>query len=225
MVWTSQNYHDVHNVPNLDVAAFNKAVFAALKPGGLFIVLDHAAAPGSGSRNVDAASNRSGDGQDRGAGRRIRLTGDRTPAERQLIRTPRRRADHGEPRQDGSVHPEVPQAAQIICGGLRLPGARHAAQIICGRTLNSKGLGPRAQIDLETPRVARLAQDVEVGLGNALRIERAVIGVRPGCRADRAVDDEMRDVNALRPELARCLAPGRAARISPSRTALTARSP
>lgn len=47
MVWTSQNYHDLHNIPNLDVVAFNKAVFNALKPGGLFIVLDHAAAPGS----------------------------------------------------------------------------------------------------------------------------------------------------------------------------------
>jgi predicted methyltransferase len=47
MVWTSQNYHDLHNIPNLDVVGFNKAVFNALKPGGVYIVLDHAAAPGS----------------------------------------------------------------------------------------------------------------------------------------------------------------------------------
>jgi predicted methyltransferase len=47
LVWTSQNYHDLHNIPNLDVVAFNKAVFKALKPGGVYIVLDHAAAPGS----------------------------------------------------------------------------------------------------------------------------------------------------------------------------------
>jgi predicted methyltransferase len=31
-----------------DVPAFNKAVFAALKPGGVYVILDHAAAAGSG---------------------------------------------------------------------------------------------------------------------------------------------------------------------------------
>ena len=31
-----------------DVPAFNKAVFAALKPGGVYVVLDHAAVAGSG---------------------------------------------------------------------------------------------------------------------------------------------------------------------------------
>lgn len=48
LVWTSQNYHDLHNVPGLDVAAFDRAIFAALKPGGVFIVLDHVAPAGSG---------------------------------------------------------------------------------------------------------------------------------------------------------------------------------
>jgi predicted methyltransferase len=47
VVWTSQNYHDVHNVPNIDIAAFNKAIFDVLKPGGLYIVIDHAALPGA----------------------------------------------------------------------------------------------------------------------------------------------------------------------------------
>lgn len=46
IVWTSQNYHDVKNVPNVDMLAFNKAIFAALKPGGEYIVLDHVANPG-----------------------------------------------------------------------------------------------------------------------------------------------------------------------------------
>jgi predicted methyltransferase len=46
VVWTSQNYHDLHNVPNLDINAFNKAVYDSLKPGGEYIVLDHAANPG-----------------------------------------------------------------------------------------------------------------------------------------------------------------------------------
>jgi predicted methyltransferase len=48
MVWTSQNYHDVHNVPNIDVAAFNKAIFDSLKPGGIYIVIDHATEKGAG---------------------------------------------------------------------------------------------------------------------------------------------------------------------------------
>jgi predicted methyltransferase len=52
LVWTSQNYHDVHNVPNIDVGAFNKAIFSALRPGGIYIVLDHAAEPGSGFRDT-----------------------------------------------------------------------------------------------------------------------------------------------------------------------------
>jgi predicted methyltransferase len=48
MVWTSQNYHDIHNVKDIDVAAFNKTVFESLKPGGIYIVIDHAAEKGSG---------------------------------------------------------------------------------------------------------------------------------------------------------------------------------
>jgi predicted methyltransferase len=52
VVFTAQNYHDVHNVPNIDIAAFNKSVFDALKPGGVYIVLDHAAAAGSGGRDT-----------------------------------------------------------------------------------------------------------------------------------------------------------------------------
>jgi predicted methyltransferase len=52
LVWTSQNYHDLHNIPNLEVVDFDKAVFKALKPGGVFIVLDHAAAAGSGFRDT-----------------------------------------------------------------------------------------------------------------------------------------------------------------------------
>ena len=50
IAWTSQNYHDLHDdfaAPS-DLAIINKAVFAALKPGGVYIVLDHSAADGSG---------------------------------------------------------------------------------------------------------------------------------------------------------------------------------
>jgi len=55
MVWTSLNYHDMHAqfMGPVDVAAVNKAVFAALKPGGIYMVIDHVAEPGSGLRDVN----------------------------------------------------------------------------------------------------------------------------------------------------------------------------
>jgi predicted methyltransferase len=47
--WISQNYHDLHDnfMGPVDMQAFNRAVFAALKPGGVYIILDHVAAKGS----------------------------------------------------------------------------------------------------------------------------------------------------------------------------------
>lgn len=48
LVWTSQNYHDLHNVPGLNVADYDREVYKALKPGGIFLVLDHVAPAGSG---------------------------------------------------------------------------------------------------------------------------------------------------------------------------------
>lgn len=51
LVWTSENYHDFHNAPPgappADIAAFNKSVFDALKPGGIYLIEDHAAAAGA----------------------------------------------------------------------------------------------------------------------------------------------------------------------------------
>ena len=56
VVWTSQNYHDLHDsfaAPS-DLAVINKAVFAALKPGGVYVVLDHSATDGSGLAATDS---------------------------------------------------------------------------------------------------------------------------------------------------------------------------
>jgi len=49
-VFIRQNYHDLYDkfMGPADVPAFNKAVFAALKPGGVYVVLDHAAIAGTG---------------------------------------------------------------------------------------------------------------------------------------------------------------------------------
>jgi predicted methyltransferase len=53
--WISQNYHDLHDsfMGPVDMAAFNRTVYAALKPGGIYIVLDHVAAKGSPAEVTD----------------------------------------------------------------------------------------------------------------------------------------------------------------------------
>ncbi|WP_233841904.1 methyltransferase [Dyella sp. 2HG41-7] len=55
IVFTSQNYHDYPDafMGKVDPVAFDKQVFAALKPGGLFIVIDHVAPEGSGMADTD----------------------------------------------------------------------------------------------------------------------------------------------------------------------------
>lgn len=53
VVWTTQNYHDFHNIPNVEVAAINRAIFESLKPGGVYFILDHAAEAGSGTRDTN----------------------------------------------------------------------------------------------------------------------------------------------------------------------------
>ena len=56
VVWTAQNYHDLHSakLPPATASAIDKAVLAALKPGGYYVVIDHSAAAGSGIRDVDS---------------------------------------------------------------------------------------------------------------------------------------------------------------------------
>lgn len=55
VVFTAQNYHDYPDafMGPTDPALLNKAVFAALKPGGTYIVIDHAAEAGSGVRDTE----------------------------------------------------------------------------------------------------------------------------------------------------------------------------
>jgi predicted methyltransferase len=55
VVWTAQNYHDLHDsfMGPADVAKLNKAFFNALKPGGVFLVIDHVAESGSGLRDTE----------------------------------------------------------------------------------------------------------------------------------------------------------------------------
>jgi predicted methyltransferase len=55
VVFTSQNYHDYPDkfMGSIDPAVLNKQVFDALKPGGVYVIVDHVAEAGSGMRDVD----------------------------------------------------------------------------------------------------------------------------------------------------------------------------
>ncbi|HEX6860463.1 MAG TPA: class I SAM-dependent methyltransferase [Caulobacteraceae bacterium] len=55
LVWTSLNYHDMHAdfMGPVDVAAVNKAVFNSLRPGGIYIVIDHVDDIGTGISHVN----------------------------------------------------------------------------------------------------------------------------------------------------------------------------
>jgi predicted methyltransferase len=53
IVYNVLYYHDLP-LNNIDTAALNKRVFEALKPGGIFFIVDHNAAPGSGTRDTKA---------------------------------------------------------------------------------------------------------------------------------------------------------------------------
>jgi predicted methyltransferase len=48
VIWTSWNYHDLHlSRVHVDMAQVDKGWFALLKPGGVVVIVDHAALPGS----------------------------------------------------------------------------------------------------------------------------------------------------------------------------------
>ena len=55
VVWIFQNYHDLHDsfMKGADVEAYDRLIFNALKPGGLFVIVDHAAEAGSGLKHTE----------------------------------------------------------------------------------------------------------------------------------------------------------------------------
>lgn len=55
VAFTFENYHDFHDsfMKGADVDAFDKAMFALIKPGGYFLIVDHAAQAGSGLKHTE----------------------------------------------------------------------------------------------------------------------------------------------------------------------------
>ncbi|MGH8124547.1 MAG: class I SAM-dependent methyltransferase [Rhodanobacteraceae bacterium] len=55
IVFTCQNYHDYHDpfMGPVDMKKFDKRVYDALKPGGVFVIVDHRAPAGSGTSDTN----------------------------------------------------------------------------------------------------------------------------------------------------------------------------
>ena len=87
VVWTTLNYHDFKNarVGETDGAqAVNAAAFRALKPGGIYLVVDHDAAPGAGA-TVTSTLHRI---EAETVKREVQAAGFRLEAESDLLRHP-----------------------------------------------------------------------------------------------------------------------------------------
>lgn len=56
VVWSSQNFHDLYDrfMDHADVGQAMRAVYRALKPGGVLVVVDHVAESGSGLRDTQS---------------------------------------------------------------------------------------------------------------------------------------------------------------------------
>ncbi len=55
LAWVTQNYHDmkIAKYGKVDTVAFDRAVYKALKPGGIYFILDHQGAPGLTAADIE----------------------------------------------------------------------------------------------------------------------------------------------------------------------------
>jgi predicted methyltransferase len=55
LAWVTQNYHDmkIAKYGKVDTVAFDRAVYAALKPGGIYFILDHQGAAGLTDEQIE----------------------------------------------------------------------------------------------------------------------------------------------------------------------------
>jgi predicted methyltransferase len=58
VLWLHLFYHDLHTAliqaRGATAALFNRAVYERLKPGGFYVIVDHAAAVGAGTRDAQS---------------------------------------------------------------------------------------------------------------------------------------------------------------------------
>ena len=172
-MWTSQNYHDLHLARfSLDVVGFDKAVYAALKPGGVFFIEDHAAKDGSGLdapdklHRIDEAVVK----------QEVESAGFKLVGESDILRNP---ADDrtlaglqsGHPRPYRPVPAEVPKAKVSHC-----LTSRSSASARWAPAWSAASLGSGQQVVAFDVSAAALAKAGALGCETAASAEAAVAG-------------------------------------------------
>jgi predicted methyltransferase len=106
MVWTTLNYHDFKNVKvgeSDGAAAINAAAFRALKPGGIYFIVDHQTAAGAGASQTSTLHRVEG----ALVRREVEAAGFRLDAESPLLRHPG--DDHSQRVQETGIRGKTDQ--------------------------------------------------------------------------------------------------------------------
>jgi predicted methyltransferase len=105
VIWMALDYHDLHDsfMGPADVGALNKAFFDALKPGGIYLIVDHVAESGSGLRDTETLHRI----DPRQLRREIEAAGFVLDAQSDVLRN--RRDDHRLPVFDPSIRGQTDQ--------------------------------------------------------------------------------------------------------------------
>jgi predicted methyltransferase len=93
------DYHDTVNMKDADRAKMNKAVFASLRPGGVYAIVDHSAAEGSGTRDTETLHRI----DEAVVKQEIGAAGFKLAGESELLRNP-------DDKRDWNCHPKVAAA-------------------------------------------------------------------------------------------------------------------
>ena len=111
LAWVTQNYHDL-KIPQygpggrpVDTVAFDKAVYAALKPGGIFFILDHEGPAGMSGTDIAKMHRISRDE----VVKEVTSAGFKLEAEGNFLRNPA--DDHSKPIFDPSIRGHTDQYA------------------------------------------------------------------------------------------------------------------
>jgi predicted methyltransferase len=106
LVWTTLNYHDFKNVRVGDgdgAASLNAAAFHALKPGGIYFIVDHEAAAGAGASQTSTLHRV----EDATVKREVEAAGFRLEAESPMLRHPG--DDHSQRVQESGIRGKTDQ--------------------------------------------------------------------------------------------------------------------